>query len=58
MNVFYNSKKKKPNEWVIIVFILVPILIAILFFVYGRKVVERNVDFELDESRIRSSESY
>jgi len=48
MTTFYDPSTKKPQPWVFIVFIIVPIAIALLSFAFGQKNYQ---DKQLEEKR-------
>ncbi len=42
MTTFYDPKTKKTKPWVAAVFILIPIIVAILIFVITKNIADRN----------------
>ena len=46
MTTFYDPTTRKPHPWVLIVFIILPILISLLSFVFGQKSFQDKVERE------------
>jgi hypothetical protein len=41
MNIFYNSKKKMPQIWVFVVFIIIPIILLTIFWVVTKEIADK-----------------
>lgn len=41
MTLFYNPKTRKPHPWVILIFILIPILLVVLLFLIVKPTADK-----------------
>jgi len=46
MTTFYDPTTRKPHPWVMIVFIIVPVALALLSFAFGQKRFEEKAEQE------------
>jgi hypothetical protein len=41
MTLFYDPKKRKTRPWVVFVFIIIPVVIFFIVFLFGKAAVEK-----------------
>ena len=44
MTLFYDPKKKQPQPWVKVIFILIPLILILLALTFGKKRFESELD--------------
>ena len=52
MTTFYDPTSRKPHPWVLIVFIILPILLSLLSFALGQKSLQEKSEQEKRAGRI------
>ena len=58
MTVFYDPKEKKPQMWAFIVFVVIPVFLLIVVFIFGQQRVQQKTEEERSKAKMDVFEKF